>query len=137
MVKVIGAVTVLVDRMGDAPMCRSATTGHWIAVEGGRDADVHAVSSSLVTRLVAPPSADRADPCVEHRRKSAPSGGRNLTRKRGRNWKRFDKSVSVTSRPATNAGGRASNAARKLLDAGVDVTHKAAHIYPPGSMSCK
>ena len=27
-------------------------------------------------------------------------------------------SVSVTSRPATNAGGKASNAARKLLDAG-------------------
>jgi hypothetical protein len=74
MVKVIGAATVLVHRMGDAPMCRSATTGHWIAVQGGRDAGVH---------------------------------------------------------------GRASNAARKLLDAGVDVTHKAAHRYPPGSMSYK
>ena len=44
MVKVIGAATVLVDRMGDAPMCRSAPTGHWIAVQGGRDAGVHAIS---------------------------------------------------------------------------------------------
>ena len=63
MVKVIGAATVLVDRMGDAPMCRSAPTGHWLAVQGARAPA--ALARGCPWQMVQEP---KADPCVEHRR---------------------------------------------------------------------
>jgi hypothetical protein len=54
---VIGAATVLVDGAPNGAVFRD--DGHWIAIQG-EGAGVHAISfpSAMITRLLAPPSAD-------------------------------------------------------------------------------